>query len=133
MKVVCHELAAASNDPEGSLMDELLKVADKLVSCLATKQELSVISNGIFSEGDFSSGLTEGSGGLLIMASISFLCIPQLKVFLKILDSVSANTSAFLAKTSSTLPLLRRQFLHHWELVQLKALPAALGVNATKD
>ncbi|XP_022036003.1 protein MOR1 [Helianthus annuus] len=37
MKVVCHELAAATNDPEGSLMDELIKDADKLVSCLAAK------------------------------------------------------------------------------------------------
>ncbi|CAH1448437.1 unnamed protein product [Lactuca virosa] len=37
MKVVCHELAAASNDPEGSLMDDLVKDADKLVSCLAAK------------------------------------------------------------------------------------------------
>ncbi|KVH89565.1 hypothetical protein Ccrd_008447 [Cynara cardunculus var. scolymus] len=37
MKVVCHELAAATNDPEGSLMDDLVKDADKLVSCLATK------------------------------------------------------------------------------------------------
>ena len=65
-------------------------------------------SNGILSEGDLSSGLTGGSGGPLIMASISFLCLPQLKVFLKILDYVSANTPAFLAKTPSTLPLLRR-------------------------
>lgn len=37
MKVVCHELAAATNDPEGSLMDDLVKDADRLVSCLATK------------------------------------------------------------------------------------------------
>lgn len=37
MKVVCHELAAASNDPEGSLMDDLVKDADKLISCLAAK------------------------------------------------------------------------------------------------
>ncbi|KAI3495503.1 hypothetical protein L1887_37844 [Cichorium endivia] len=37
MKVVCHELAAATNDPEGSLMDDLAKDADKLVSCLAAK------------------------------------------------------------------------------------------------
>ncbi|KAL4563558.1 hypothetical protein LXL04_027601 [Taraxacum kok-saghyz] len=37
MKVVCHELAAATNDPEGSLMDDLVKDADKLVSCLAAK------------------------------------------------------------------------------------------------
>ncbi|XP_022977426.1 protein MOR1-like [Cucurbita maxima] len=37
MKVVCHELAQASSDPEGSAMDELAKDADRLVLCLATK------------------------------------------------------------------------------------------------
>lgn len=37
MKVVCHELAQATSDPEGSAMDELVKDADKLVSCLANK------------------------------------------------------------------------------------------------
>lgn len=37
MKVVCHELAQASTDPEGSAMDELVKDADRLVSCLANK------------------------------------------------------------------------------------------------
>ncbi|XP_043808060.1 protein MOR1 isoform X2 [Manihot esculenta] len=38
MKVVCHELAqAAATDPEGSAMDELVKDADRLVSCLASK------------------------------------------------------------------------------------------------
>ncbi|CAI0546153.1 unnamed protein product [Linum tenue] len=37
MKVVCHELAQATADPEGSLMDELVKDADRLVSCLANK------------------------------------------------------------------------------------------------
>lgn len=37
MKVVCHELTAATNDPEGSLMDDLIKDADRLVSCLAAK------------------------------------------------------------------------------------------------
>ncbi|XP_027367381.1 protein MOR1 [Abrus precatorius] len=37
MKVVCHELAQATNDPEGSAMDELVKDADRLVSCLANK------------------------------------------------------------------------------------------------
>lgn len=38
MKVVCHELAqAAASDPEGSAMDELVKDADRLVSCLASK------------------------------------------------------------------------------------------------
>jgi cytoskeleton-associated protein 5 len=37
MKVVCHELAQATNDAEGSAMDELVKDADKLVSCLANK------------------------------------------------------------------------------------------------
>ncbi|KAL8192496.1 hypothetical protein R6Q57_027681 [Mikania cordata] len=37
MKVVCHELAAVTNDPEGSLMEDLIKDADRLVSCLAAK------------------------------------------------------------------------------------------------
>ncbi|KAK8551075.1 hypothetical protein V6N13_119565 [Hibiscus sabdariffa] len=37
MKVVCHELTQATKDPEGSLMDELMKDADRLVSCLANK------------------------------------------------------------------------------------------------
>ncbi|GMP72555.1 hypothetical protein CsSME_00030538 [Camellia sinensis var. sinensis] len=37
MKVVCHELAQATNDPEGSAMDDVVKDADRLVSCLANK------------------------------------------------------------------------------------------------
>ncbi|XP_062109528.1 protein MOR1-like isoform X1 [Humulus lupulus] len=37
MKVVCHELTQATNDPEGSAMDELIKDADRLASCLANK------------------------------------------------------------------------------------------------
>lgn len=37
MKVVCHELNQATSDPEGSAMDQLVKDADKLVSCLANK------------------------------------------------------------------------------------------------
>ncbi|KAJ8545561.1 hypothetical protein K7X08_018144 [Anisodus acutangulus] len=37
MKVVCHLLAVATNDPEGSAMDEIVKDADRLVSCLANK------------------------------------------------------------------------------------------------
>ncbi|XP_061996116.1 protein MOR1 [Rosa rugosa] len=37
MKVVCHELAQSTSDPEGSAMDDLVKDADKLVSCLAKK------------------------------------------------------------------------------------------------
>lgn len=37
MKVVCHELVQATSDPEGSLMEELAKDADRLVSCLAKK------------------------------------------------------------------------------------------------
>lgn len=37
MKVVCHELALATNDPEGSAMDDIVKDADRLVSCLANK------------------------------------------------------------------------------------------------
>ncbi|KAG6698376.1 hypothetical protein I3842_08G016300 [Carya illinoinensis] len=37
MKVVCHELAQATSDPDGSGMEELVKDADRLVSCLANK------------------------------------------------------------------------------------------------
>ncbi|XP_011096260.1 protein MOR1 isoform X1 [Sesamum indicum] len=37
MKVVCHELAQATADPEGSTMDDIVKDADRLVSCLANK------------------------------------------------------------------------------------------------
>ncbi|KAK3188824.1 hypothetical protein Dsin_028385 [Dipteronia sinensis] len=37
MKVVCHELAQATSDPEGSTMEDLVKDADRLVSCLANK------------------------------------------------------------------------------------------------
>lgn len=37
MKVVCNELAQATNDPEGSAMDDVVKDADRLVSCLANK------------------------------------------------------------------------------------------------
>ncbi|XWS20791.1 hypothetical protein CRYUN_Cryun31cG0132900 [Craigia yunnanensis] len=37
MKIVCHELTQATNDAEGSLIDELVKDADRLVSCLANK------------------------------------------------------------------------------------------------
>ncbi|XP_073058654.1 protein MOR1 isoform X1 [Primulina eburnea] len=37
MKVVCHELAHATADPEGSGMGDVVKDADRLVSCLAKK------------------------------------------------------------------------------------------------
>lgn len=37
MKVVCHELSQTMNDPDGSAMDDVLKDADRLVSCLANK------------------------------------------------------------------------------------------------
>uniref|UniRef100_A0A5B7AKF7 Protein MOR1 n=1 Tax=Davidia involucrata TaxID=16924 RepID=A0A5B7AKF7_DAVIN len=37
MKVVCHELAQATSDPEGSAMDDIVKDADRLISCLANK------------------------------------------------------------------------------------------------
>lgn len=37
MKVVCHELAQATNNPESTAMDDVVKDADKLVSCLANK------------------------------------------------------------------------------------------------
>ena len=40
MKVVCHELAQATSDPEGSAMDDVVKDADRLVSCLANKATL---------------------------------------------------------------------------------------------
>lgn len=37
MKVVCHELTQATNDPESSGMDDIVKDEDRLVSCLASK------------------------------------------------------------------------------------------------
>ncbi|THG23725.1 hypothetical protein TEA_019522 [Camellia sinensis var. sinensis] len=37
MKVVCHELALATSNPEGTAMDDIVKDADRLVSCLANK------------------------------------------------------------------------------------------------
>ncbi|KMT07493.1 hypothetical protein BVRB_6g151080 isoform C [Beta vulgaris subsp. vulgaris] len=37
MKAVCHELAQATNEPDGSAMDDIVKDADQLVSILANK------------------------------------------------------------------------------------------------
>ncbi|XP_074307660.1 protein MOR1-like isoform X2 [Silene latifolia] len=37
MKVVCHEVAQATNDPEGIAMNDIVKDADRLVSVLANK------------------------------------------------------------------------------------------------
>ncbi|KAL6992610.1 Protein MICROTUBULE ORGANIZATION 1 [Sarracenia purpurea var. burkii] len=37
MKVICHELAQATSNPEGSAMNDVVKDADRLVSCLANK------------------------------------------------------------------------------------------------
>ncbi|GJY72502.1 hypothetical protein Tco_0476205 [Tanacetum coccineum] len=37
MKVVCQEFEAISKDPEVHLVDDLITIADKLVSCLAAK------------------------------------------------------------------------------------------------
>ncbi|KAK9681891.1 hypothetical protein RND81_10G035200 [Saponaria officinalis] len=37
MKVVCHEVAQAMNDPEGSTMNDIVQDADRLVSVLANK------------------------------------------------------------------------------------------------
>lgn len=34
---MCHELAQATADPDGSTMDDVVKDADRLVSCLANK------------------------------------------------------------------------------------------------
>lgn len=34
---MCHELAQATADPEGSTMDDIVKDADRLVACLANK------------------------------------------------------------------------------------------------
>ncbi|KAK2973970.1 hypothetical protein RJ640_030149 [Escallonia rubra] len=41
MKVVCHELAQATNDPDGNAMEDVLKDADRLVSCLANKATIA--------------------------------------------------------------------------------------------
>ncbi|XP_042752685.1 protein MOR1 [Lactuca sativa] len=37
MKILCQELETATNDPEGNLMDDLAKDADRIVCCLAYK------------------------------------------------------------------------------------------------
>ncbi|GKF28063.1 hypothetical protein Tco_0094405, partial [Tanacetum coccineum] len=37
MKVVCQEFEAINKDPEVHLVDDLIKDADRLVSCLAAK------------------------------------------------------------------------------------------------
>lgn len=37
MKLVCHELALAANDPEGNTVDDIVKDADRLVSILSNK------------------------------------------------------------------------------------------------
>lgn len=44
MKVICHELAQATADPDGSTMDEIVKDADRLVSCLANKAIILLFS-----------------------------------------------------------------------------------------
>lgn len=44
MKVVCHELAQAISDSEGIAMDEVVKDADRLVSCLANKATTILLS-----------------------------------------------------------------------------------------
>ncbi|CAL9199780.1 unnamed protein product [Musa hybrid cultivar] len=36
MKVICHELTQVSNDPDSCVIEDLVKDADRLVSCLAT-------------------------------------------------------------------------------------------------
>lgn len=43
MKVVCHELALATSDPEGTTMDDIVKDADRLVSCLANKAKFVLL------------------------------------------------------------------------------------------
>ena len=37
MKVICHELGPAGDNPESSAIDDMVKDADRLVSCLANK------------------------------------------------------------------------------------------------
>ena len=46
---MCHELAQATNDPEGSAMDELVRDADRLVSCLANKASTVTVHYRCFS------------------------------------------------------------------------------------
>ncbi|CAK9184949.1 unnamed protein product [Ilex paraguariensis] len=44
MKVVCHDLAQATSGPKGSAMDDIVKDADHLVSCLADKARTDPIA-----------------------------------------------------------------------------------------
>ena len=42
MKLVCHELALAGNDPEGSTVDDIVKDADRLISILSNKVHIFI-------------------------------------------------------------------------------------------
>lgn len=43
MKVICHELTQAA-DPESTILEELIKEADRLVSCLAVMVNIILFS-----------------------------------------------------------------------------------------
>jgi hypothetical protein len=47
MKVICHELTQAA-DPESMILEELIKEADRLVSCLAVMVNIHCFSAYIF-------------------------------------------------------------------------------------
>jgi hypothetical protein len=48
MKVICHELTQAA-DPESTLLEDLIKEADRLVSCLAVMVSIYCVIHVLFS------------------------------------------------------------------------------------
>lgn len=48
MKVICHELTQAA-DPESTVLEDLIKEADRLVSCLAVMVSPSCVIHVTFS------------------------------------------------------------------------------------
>ena len=48
MKVICHELTQAT-DPESTVLEDLIKEADRLVSCLAVMVSICCVIHVLFS------------------------------------------------------------------------------------
>jgi hypothetical protein len=55
MKVICHELTQAA-DPESTVLEDLIKEADRLVSCLAVMVSISYVIQVLFSQVLFDHG-----------------------------------------------------------------------------
>lgn len=49
MKVICHELTQAA-DPESTVLEDLIKEADRLVSCLAVMVSICCVIHVVFSQ-----------------------------------------------------------------------------------